>query len=550
MWIFVLASPSISAAAVSNSLNNLPAKSSTPDNKPADGSPFAAMLAATATPPAKPQVATKPVSTDHGDAAAKDTGASATDNGAKTQASGDRPAAQAVQTQAVQAQASASGAGAAKHAGKDDGAANDHDGAHAAASQQTADAVQQQAAQPQAIQPQAGASGAGAAKHAGKDDSAANDHDGAHAAANQQTADAVQQQAAQPQAIQPQASQQPGPSVLAQTQLATQLPATPPTQTQQARPANDSPSDAIGGALAAPSAADISASLTTPSAAASPSSPGSAKTASRGPANLAPSAGAASPNAGNQTMADPAADPAQSDNFATQTPAADSSPVAAAQAAIKGAETGVKSATGDAPKAAPQANAIAAMPQTPQTAQPQPVATPSTANLATVAAAPAQTAVSTPASATVHLAEQSPNAAPDVNSLAVEIAARSQSGARQFDIRLDPPELGRVDVRLSIDASGKTEAHMTADQPETLNLLQKDSGTLTQALRDAGLDVSQNGLNFSLRGQSGQNSGNTGSQNRGPRSNLAATRVIDAAQTASSTSVTGGAGDTRLDIHV
>jgi hypothetical protein len=91
---------------------------------------------------------------------------------------------------------------------------------------------------------------------------------------------------------------------------------------------------------------------------------------------------------------------------------------------------------------------------------------------------------------------------------------------------------------------------MTADQPETLNLLQKDSGTLTQALRDAGLDVSQNGLNFSLRGQSGQNSGNTGGQNRGPRSSLAATRVIDAAQTASSPSVTGGAGDTRLDIHV
>jgi len=34
-----------------------------------------------------------------------------------------------------------------------------------------------------------------------------------------------------------------------------------------------------------------------------------------------------------------------------------------------------------------------------------------------------------------------------------------------------------VDVRLSIDATGKTEAHVTADQPETLNLLQKDSGT-------------------------------------------------------------------------
>ena len=46
---------------------------------------------------------------------------------------------------------------------------------------------------------------------------------------------------------------------------------------------------------------------------------------------------------------------------------------------------------------------------------------------------------------------------------------------------------------------------MTADQPQTLDLLQKDAPTLTQALRDAGLDVSQSGLNFSLRGQDRQN---------------------------------------------
>jgi flagellar hook-length control protein FliK len=140
---------------------------------------------------------------------------------------------------------------------------------------------------------------------------------------------------------------------------------------------------------------------------------------------------------------------------------------------------------------------------------------------------------------------------PNVNSLAVEIAAKSQGGARQFDIRLDPPELGRVEIRLSIDATGKTEAHMTADHPDTLNLLQKDSGSLTQALRNAGLDVSQNGLNFSLRGQTGQNSGGGDSgQGRGGRSTLAVSRVLDAAQTTTSTSFTGGADDTRLDIHV
>ena len=107
---------------------------------------------------------------------------------------------------------------------------------------------------------------------------------------------------------------------------------------------------------------------------------------------------------------------------------------------------------------------------------------------------------------------------PNIDTLAVSVAARSLGGSKQFEIRLDPPELGRVEVRLSIDASGKTQAHMTADQPQTLELLQKDATNLTRALRDAGLDVSQNGLNFSLKGQ-GQNgggqSGNFGGASRG-----------------------------------
>ena len=136
-----------------------------------------------------------------------------------------------------------------------------------------------------------------------------------------------------------------------------------------------------------------------------------------------------------------------------------------------------------------------------------------------------------------------------MNGMAVEIAARSQSGAREFQIRLDPPELGHVEVRLSIDANGKTEAHMTADQPQTLDLLQKNSPSLTSALRDAGLDVSQSGLNFSLKGQS-QHGGdsNGGAQARTPSLSLTATKSIDAAQSVGA--YLSSAGDARLDIHV
>lgn len=140
-------------------------------------------------------------------------------------------------------------------------------------------------------------------------------------------------------------------------------------------------------------------------------------------------------------------------------------------------------------------------------------------------------------------------AQPNVPALAVEIAAKSQSGAKQFDIRLDPPELGRVEVRLSIDSSGKASAHLSADQPQTLDLLQKDAPALTRALRDAGLNVSQDGLNFSLRQQAqdnGRDSGFAGGNARG-RATLSAIVVSDSSN---ATSAYRAPLDGRLDIRV
>ena len=197
-----------------------------------------------------------------------------------------------------------------------------------------------------------------------------------------------------------------------------------------------------------------------------------------------------------------------------------------------------------APDAAslPQPDAPAPMPQTtPAPVLPQGLAT---ADFAVTAPAAGGTAVTT----ALHIAAADTDPTPNFGALAVSIAARSLSGAKQFEIRLDPPELGRVDVRLSIDASGKTQAHMTADQPQTLSLLQKDAPTLTQALRDAGLDVSQSGLNFSLRGQDRQNDDAGAGQGR--RTNLTATRAIQAAQSPTAISFNGAAADARVDIHV
>jgi chemotaxis protein MotD len=85
--------------------------------------------------------------------------------------------------------------------------------------------------------------------------------------------------------------------------------------------------------------------------------------------------------------------------------------------------------------------------------------------------------------------------------LAVEIAARAQAGHNRFEIRLDPPELGRIDVRLDIGHSGEVTSRLVVDRSETLDMLRRDAGGLERALQQAGLRTADNGLQFTLRDQ-------------------------------------------------
>jgi flagellar hook-length control protein FliK len=193
----------------------------------------------------------------------------------------------------------------------------------------------------------------------------------------------------------------------------------------------------------------------------------------------------------------------------------------------------------------------------PVQAQPAPAPGAATSIIAAAPAHQATTATMTAASAPTpmpqHLDVGQQAFVPNMAALGVAIATRSLSGSRQFDIRLDPPELGRVDVRLSIDATGKASAHLSADQQQTLDLLQKDSSGLTRALRDAGLDVAQNGLNFSLRQQGGGDRSGFSSRGRhGGHQPLSAIARIGATHTSIplSAAVFHGVADGRLDIKV
>jgi flagellar hook-length control protein FliK len=471
MRIFVLASLSTNVIAASNNAAKLPAKSNAADSKNAtDGSPFGAMLAATASEQVKQQAA-RPVSDDEHQAAAKKSDTTSNDP-SKEHGDAAAPQASPARTNAVKTSTDKTSDGKASNAKPAD----------------TADS-----------------------KAPAKD--SANDNSGAD-----QTAQ-VQQPPVPPAQVPPQPD-------LSALMLA-----------QGAQPATATPAAAAngdGGTVVGANSGKTSAAAT------------------------AAPAGSILPDAAAQAVADGAAPqaPSASSNSSGSSPGSFKSQLAT----IKGAAVdGKTAATQGSEKTASKTADTTAQPQTqqaqvtPQT--PPPAAPANNDNAAAVPAlnfsTPVQNNADTTVSNSIQVSAHAPDTAGTLGTLAVAIAAKTQSGARQFDIRLDPPELGRVEVRLSIDASGKTEAHMTADRPETLNLLQKDSSSLTQALRDAGLDVSQSGLNFSLRGQNGQSADN----GSGRRANLTASRAIDAAQGAvqgatPAISFTGGGIDGRLDIHV
>jgi flagellar hook-length control protein FliK len=92
-----------------------------------------------------------------------------------------------------------------------------------------------------------------------------------------------------------------------------------------------------------------------------------------------------------------------------------------------------------------------------------------------------------------------------LSGVAVEIASQASAGKQHFEIRLDPPELGRIDVKLDIDGDGNATTRLVVERSETLDLLKRDSHQLERALQQAGLKTSDNALEFSLRQQFTQN---------------------------------------------
>lgn len=74
-----------------------------------------------------------------------------------------------------------------------------------------------------------------------------------------------------------------------------------------------------------------------------------------------------------------------------------------------------------------------------------------------------------------------------------------------FEIRLDPAELGKVDVRVEVDSDGRVQAVLAARDPAAAEALMRGAKTLENALMQAGLNLGEGGVQIELDQRSQKN---------------------------------------------
>lgn len=171
----------------------------------------------------------------------------------------------------------------------------------------------------------------------------------------------------------------------------------------------------------------------------------------------------------------PEAAPAPQPRDATPAPNAEPKMAAATQKALNSFKESLAAVSGEYQDAAPAASSSTNT--TPSPALAQPAATSSAPGAEHVAAT---------------------RTAPVASQVGQEIVRRFSNKSTSFELRLDPPELGRVDVRLDVSRDHRVNAVISADSPQALTELVRHARELEQSLQAAGLELGDNGLSFDL----------------------------------------------------
>jgi flagellar hook-length control protein FliK len=93
-----------------------------------------------------------------------------------------------------------------------------------------------------------------------------------------------------------------------------------------------------------------------------------------------------------------------------------------------------------------------------------------------------------------------PEPHPATRQVALQITKALDQDRTEIRIRLDPPELGEVDIQLEF-RDLRLSAAVSAERSDTLELLQRDSRSLARALREAGLELADADLSFAHNGR-------------------------------------------------
>ena len=86
--------------------------------------------------------------------------------------------------------------------------------------------------------------------------------------------------------------------------------------------------------------------------------------------------------------------------------------------------------------------------------------------------------------------------------VSAQIIRRLETRVTRFDMELNPVELGRVDVRLDIDAEGRLAARLAFDNPLAATELRGRVEELRRDLQQAGFQLAEDAFSFTDRGGS------------------------------------------------
>jgi len=91
--------------------------------------------------------------------------------------------------------------------------------------------------------------------------------------------------------------------------------------------------------------------------------------------------------------------------------------------------------------------------------------------------------------------------------MSLQVSKAVKNGSNEFNMRLNPAELGNVRVKMSFTDAGRVSAQFLVERPETLELLQREVRGMERALEAGGHKVAQDGVCFNLDTGDGQSAG-------------------------------------------